>query len=116
GKTVQHVLNGIVGSESRGDIEITIVVARGQVTIRIRDPKVHDHDVNPDTLFDVFSDGLDHTATKYGAVGISLALGLKFAQFIGGGISVENDVENHRVFVIAIPAAPALAGTTMAAA
>jgi signal transduction histidine kinase len=114
-KAIQHILFGIAATPGGGEIHMTILVAQDQVKIRLRDPQIHDNDVAPDALFDVFSDGSDDSATKYGGVGISLALGLKFAQFISGGISVESDIENHRVFVISVPTAQAPARAMAAA-
>jgi hypothetical protein len=48
-------------------------------------------------------------------VGISLALGLKFTQFIGGGIAVETDLQHHRNFVITVPAGIPATGAMAAA-
>ncbi len=72
---------------SPGEIHMSVAVEEGQVLIRMRDPKVQTDEIDAVSLFDVFSDGSDDSATKYGGVGISLALGLKFAQFIGGNRS-----------------------------
>jgi len=115
GKAIQHTVFGIAAGGTEGEIHMTVIVARGQIRVRIRDPRIQADEVDPAALFDVFSDGSDDSATKYGGVGISLALGLKFAQFIGGNISVENDLGNHRVFVMTIPAGVATAGAMAAA-
>jgi len=114
-KAIQHIVFGIAAGGTEGEIHMTVIVARGQIRIRIRDPKIQTDEVNPAALFDVFSDGSDDSATKYGGVGISLALGLKFAQFIGGNVSVENDLGTRRVFVMTIPAGVATAGAMAAA-
>jgi K+-sensing histidine kinase KdpD len=92
-----------------------VMADQGRVRVRVRDPKAQTEDVDSQALFDVFSDGSDDSATKYGGVGISLALGLKFTQFIGGNISVETDREHHRVFLITVPAEIPVAGAMAAA-
>ena len=115
GKAVQHVAFGIAADNSPGEIHLGVAVENGQLRIRVRDPKIQTDQIDAESLFDVFSDGSDDSATKYGGVGISLALGLKFVQFIGGSISVEADRENHRIFVITVPAGIAASGTMAAA-
>jgi signal transduction histidine kinase len=115
GKAVQHIVLGIAADGSAGEIQVSVIADQGAVRIRVRDPKVQMDDVDPEALFDVFSDSSDDSATKYGGVGISLALGLKFTQFIGGGITVETDSQQHRVFVVTVPASVPVAGAMAAA-
>ena len=115
GKAVQHIIFGIAADDTPGEIQMSVTADQSRVRVRVRDPKAQTEDVGPRALFDVFSDGSDDSATKYGGVGISLALGLKFVQFIGGNISVETDREHHRVFLITVPAEIPVAGAMAAA-
>jgi signal transduction histidine kinase len=115
GKAVQHIVFGIAADGTPGEIHMAVRADHERVRIWVRDPNLQDQHVDPQALFDVFSDGSDDSATKYGGVGISLALGLKFAQFIGGNISVETDREHHRVFAITVPAEIPAAGAMAAA-
>ena len=115
GKAVQHVVFGIAADGTPGEIHMAVRADHERVRIWVRDPNIHDEQVDPKALFDVFSDGSDDSATKYGGVGISLALGLKFVQFIGGNISVETDLEHHRVFAITVPAEIPASGAMAAA-
>jgi signal transduction histidine kinase len=115
GKAVQHIVFGIAADGTPGEIQMSVTATENRVRVRVRDPNVQTEDVDPQALFDVFSDGSDDSATKYGGVGISLALGQKFAQFIGGNISVENDLEHHRIFAITVPAEIPAAGAMAAA-
>lgn len=115
GKAVQHIVFGIAADGGAGEIHMGVQTMGGRMRIRVRGPKIQDSDLDSESLFDIFSDGSDDSATKYGGVGISLALGLKFAQFIGGSISVEADREGHRVFVITVPVGLAASGAMVAA-
>ena len=115
GKAVQHIVFGIAADDTPGEIKMSVTADQNQVRVRVRDPKAQAEDVDSQALFDVFSDGSDDSGTKYGGVGISLALGLKFVQFIGGNISVETDLEHHRIFVITVPADIPAAGAMAAA-
>jgi signal transduction histidine kinase len=115
GKAVQHIVFGIAADDKPGEIQMSVTANQSRVRVRVRDPKAQTEDGDSRVLFDVFSDGSDDSATKYCGVGISLALGLKFVQFIGGNISVETDLEHHRVFVITVPAEIPVAGAMAAA-
>lgn len=115
GKAVQHIVFGIAADGVPGEIHMSVAADQDRVRISVRDPHIQTEDVDPQALFDVFTDGSDDSATKYGGVGISLALGQKFAQFIGGNISVENDLEHHRIFTITVPAEIPAAGAMAAA-
>jgi len=115
GKAVQHIVFGIAADDTPGEIQMSVTADQSRVRVRVRDPKAQTEDVDSRALFDLFSDGSDDSATKYGGVGISLALGLKFVQFIGGNISVETDLEHHRIFVITVPADVPVAGAMAAA-
>ena len=115
GKAVQHIVFGIAADDTPGEIKMSVTADQNRVRVRVRDPKAQAEDVDSQALFDVFSDGSDDSGTKYGGVGISLALGLKFVQFIGGNISVETDLEHHRIFVITVPADIPAAGAMAAA-
>ena len=115
GKAAQHIVFGIAADGTPGEIRMRVSADQNRVRMFVRDPNARTEDINPQALFDVFSDGSDDSATKYGGVGISLALGLKFIQFIGGNISVENDLEHHRVFAITVPAEIPAAGAMAAA-
>jgi signal transduction histidine kinase len=94
----------------------------GNIVVRVTDPKIQSDEVQPMGLFDVFSNGLDASATKYGGVGISFALALKFARLIGGNISVIRDVKGRRNFSLTFPieaqrrAAPGRAGSGLGGA
>jgi signal transduction histidine kinase len=78
--------------------------SRELVVIRIIDQELEGDIIEPEALFDVFSDDSGATSSKYGGVGISLALSLKFAQLMGGNIVVEKPRNGRRMFAMTIPA------------
>jgi signal transduction histidine kinase len=112
-KSVQHLIYGIATETAGGPIALQVEKAsHGPIVIRITDPELRNERVATDALFDVFSDDSDASATKYGGVGIALALSLKFVQLIAGKIVVDTDRNGRRVFTMTIPieaAAEALA-------
>ena len=115
-KSVQHLVYGVATGNTGGSIVVDIHKTGSQpIVIRITDPEIRDGAVAPEALFDVFSDDSDASATKYGGVGIALALSLKFAQLIEGNITVETDRNRRRVFIMTMPAEEAVAEAMAAA-
>src|SRR5579871_4711265 len=115
-KSVQHLVYGIATGNTGGPIVMNIHKAASQpIAIRITDPEIRDSATDTEALFDVFSDDSDATATKYGGVGIALALSLKFAQLIEGNIAVETDRDSRRVFIMTMPTEEAVAEAMAAA-
>jgi K+-sensing histidine kinase KdpD len=115
-KSVQHLIYGVATGNTGGTIVMQIRKAASQpIVFRITDPEIRDGAIASDALFDVFSDDSDASATKYGGVGIALALSLKFAQLIEGNIAVTGDRNGRRVFVMTMPAEEAVAETMAAA-
>jgi len=102
-KSVQHLIYGVSTGNKGGAIVMQIHKDWETIVIRITDPEIRDNAIPPEALFDVFSDDSDASTTKYGGVGIALALSLKFAQLIGGNIAVEIDSREHRVFTMTMP-------------
>ena len=104
GKAVQHIANGIVTEGAPGPIGLQAAIEKeGKIVVRVTDPKIRPDEVRSNGLFDVFSNELDTSPTKYGSVGISFALALKFARLIGGDIAVETDVKGRRTFALTFP-------------
>jgi signal transduction histidine kinase len=102
-KAIHHLISGIVADGAGGAVRIQARENQGNIAVRITDPKIRDDEAQSVSLFDVFSNDSDASATKYGSVGIAFALSLKFAHFVGGEIIVEKDIEGRRVFALTIP-------------
>jgi len=115
-KSVQHLIYGITTGNTGGPILMQILKPASQpIVIRVTDPEIRDGTIASEALFDVFSDDSDASATKYGGVGIALALSLKFAQLVEGNIAVEGDGHGRRVFIMTMPAEEAVAEAMAAA-
>jgi len=104
-KAVDHLICGVAAiGETGRSIKMEAEASRELVVIRIIDQELDGEIIEPEALFDVFSDDSGATSSKYGGVGISLALSLKFAQLMGGNIVVEKPGNGRRMFTMTIPA------------
>jgi signal transduction histidine kinase len=102
-KALLHLIYGMADDQYAGEVHLTASVSGDGVTLRVLDPKGGTVPGATENLFDIFSDGSDASATKYGNVGIAFALSLKFAQLIGGAITVNAGREGGREFAMTIP-------------
>ena len=104
-KAVDHLICGAAAIGGTGrSIKMEAQASRELVVIRIIDLELDGDIIEAEALFDVFSDDSGATSSKYGGVGISLALSLKFAQLMGGNIVVEKPANGQRMFAMTIPA------------
>ena len=100
-RALQHLISG---AHSRGGtVVVGASVENGHVEIKVRDSVVRSTPKNQNAVFELFSDEFDDSTTKYGGAGTSLALSRKFAQFIGGDITVEFDSKGYRLFKLIVP-------------
>jgi signal transduction histidine kinase len=106
GKSIGHVVAGIASAGTGGEIGVAVRYRDDRnLQVDIIDPAAHAN-ANVSNIFDMFADASDSSSTKYGGVGISLALGQKFAELCGGGVTA-SDESGKRVFTMTIPAAAA---------
>ncbi len=115
-KAIGHLVAGVATAPAGGRVPLSAeLTAGGHLSVRVTDLASRGKGAVADTLFDIFADESDASATKYGGAGISLALSLKFAQLVGGHISTEIDRDGCRVFVMMVPVAGELPSRLKAA-
>ena len=103
-KAISHLVEGVATAPAGGTVPVSAeLVADSALVVRVTDLASRGKAAAAETLFDIFADESDASSTKYGGAGISLALGLKFAQLIGGQIVTEADSDGCRVFVMTLP-------------
>ncbi|RZJ00081.1 MAG: HAMP domain-containing histidine kinase [Brevundimonas sp.] len=106
GKAISHLVSGVTIEGTGGIIKVGVLHSPNDtLSIEIVDPTPNQAPVDTDSLFDVFADSSDASATKYGGAGISLALSLKFARLLGGEITALTRQDGLRVFTLTIPVA-----------
>jgi signal transduction histidine kinase len=103
-KAVKHILIGAATSPEGGSLELTASRRDDDHwVVEITDPKGARDGRSIESIFDIFTDDRDVSATKYGGAGIGLALGQKFVGLLGGEIGVSHHSSGARRFTITLP-------------
>lgn len=103
-KALKHILLGAATSPEGGALELTAARQDDERwTIEITDPAGARDGRSIESIFDIFTDDRDVSATKYGGAGIGLALGQKFFGLLGGDIAVSHHSGGARRFTITLP-------------
>jgi signal transduction histidine kinase len=103
-KAIKHILIGAATNPEGGSLKLRAGRTDDHHWIvEITDPKGARDGRSIDSIFDIFTDDRDVSATKYGGAGIGLALGQKFFGLIGGEIAVTHHPSGARRFTITLP-------------
>ena len=103
-KAVKHILIGTATASEGGSLELAVAPRDGERwAVQITDPEGARDGRSIESIFDIFTDDRDVSATKYGGAGIGLALGQKFIGLVGGEVGVEHLPSGARRFTIILP-------------
>ncbi|MGZ8408798.1 MAG: sensor histidine kinase [Hyphomicrobium sp.] len=101
-RSLSHLVAGVTPANGCGEATLKIEHSEAGLTIHILEPIDQSGllDVN---MFDAFADSSDASSTKYGGAGMSLALAMKFAKLLGGTITVKDEADRRRAFILTVP-------------
>jgi DNA-binding response OmpR family regulator len=102
-----NLLNNATKFTHEGKISLDVTKARSQgenwVYFKITDTGIGMTLDQMSKLFQNFSQADSSTTRKYGGTGLGLAISKKFAQLMGGDISVQSKIDKGSAFTIKIP-------------
>ena len=106
-KKLKHVVQNIIGNAVKftesGKIIISATQKNDFVSIEVLDTGIGIHKDNIPHIFDEFSQADSGTSRKYGGTGLGLTIAKKYAELLGGSISVVSEVGTGSRFSILIP-------------
>lgn len=103
----RHILENLAGNAvkftEKGKVEL-FVDQQGQVIeIRVKDTGIGIDENYLPFIFDEFRQADGSTSRKFGGTGLGLAIAKKYANLLGGTITVESVVDQGSEFILALP-------------
>lgn len=106
----RHILQNIVANAIKftevGEVIVTADSDGKFIKIDVRDTGIGIGGDFLSTIFEEFRQADNSNARKYGGTGLGLSIAKKYAEFIGGNISVASEKGNGSVFTITLPLEP----------
>lgn len=103
----RHILQNLVGNAVKfteaGYVEISIHQKLESIQINIKDTGIGISKDLQTIIFDEFRQADSSTSRKYGGTGLGLSIAKKYAQILGGNISVESSLGTGSLFTFSLP-------------
>ena len=103
----QHILQNLISNAvkftERGTVEIKTVQTNNQIIISVTDSGIGISAEHLPHIFDEFRQADGSTSRKYGGTGLGLAIAKKYANLLGGNISVTSILEKGSTFTLTLP-------------
>ena len=108
----RHILQNIVANAIKftevGEVVVTADSDSQFIKIEVRDTGIGIGEEFLTTIFEEFRQADNSNARKYGGTGLGLSIAKKYAEFVGGNISVSSEKGKGSVFTITLPLEPGL--------
>jgi CheY-like chemotaxis protein/anti-sigma regulatory factor (Ser/Thr protein kinase) len=106
---LRHILQNLIGNAvkftEQGQVKIVARHANDEFYIDIIDTGIGIADDQLPHIFDEFRQADGSTSRKYGGTGLGLAIAKKYAQLLGGGITVDSTPGKGSAFTLRLPLA-----------
>jgi signal transduction histidine kinase/DNA-binding response OmpR family regulator len=111
-KKLHHILQNIIGNAvkftEQGQVTVAAEVQGAELVIAVSDTGIGIAAEQIPRIFDEFRQADDGTARKYGGTGLGLAIAKKYAQLLGGIITVQSTLGQGSTFTLRLPLALAV--------
>ncbi len=103
----KHILQNLIANAVKfteiGKVEITIVQHEESIEINVTDTGIGISGEHLVRVFDEFRQADSSTSRRYGGTGLGLAIAKKYANLLGGDISVQSTLEKGSTFTLVLP-------------
>ncbi len=100
---MQNLMSNAVKFTDKGEIEITGQTTPESLIISVRDTGIGIDKEHIPFIFDEFHQADSSNTKRYGGSGLGLAIAKKYANLIGGDISVKSIIGEGSIFTVIIP-------------
>jgi len=103
----RHILQNLVANAVKftevGKVEITVKPQKNTVRFIVSDTGIGISEENINHIFEEFRQADGSTSRRFGGTGLGLAIAKKYANLLGGNISVESEIDKGSVFTLTLP-------------
>ncbi|MEI7848254.1 MAG: response regulator [Chloroflexota bacterium] len=103
----RHILQNLVSNAVKftevGRVEILVRQAGAAIQIVVSDTGIGISKEDLEHIFDEFRQADSSTSRRFGGTGLGLAIAKKYAQLLGGNVSVESSPGHGSVFTLSLP-------------
>ncbi|MEO1816006.1 MAG: response regulator [Acetobacterium sp.] len=103
----RHILENLAGNAvkftEKGQVELSVGQSGENIEIRVKDTGIGIEANYLPFIFDEFRQGDGSTSRKFGGTGLGLAIAKKFANLLGGTISVKSVANAGSEFILSLP-------------
>lgn len=104
---VRHIFQNLIDNgvkfTEQGEVNVHVQKMIDEVSIIVKDTGIGIEEQNIPFIFDEFRQADESTSRKYGGTGLGLSIVKKYAELIGGKISVESTPEHGSTFTLTLP-------------
>lgn len=103
----RHILQNLIGNAVKfteeGRVEIEVIAREAQLDIVVRDTGIGIMEAHQEHIFDEFRQADGSTSRRFGGTGLGLAIAKKYANLLGGTITVKSDSGKGSEFTLSLP-------------
>lgn len=103
----RHILENLAGNAVKfteeGQVELSVGQDGENIEIRVKDTGIGIDENYLPFIFDEFRQADGSTSRKFGGTGLGLAIAKKYANLLGGTVSVKSVVNEGSEFILALP-------------
>ncbi len=100
---LQNLLSNAVKFTEKGKVEVKARLIDSQLVISVADTGIGISESHLPHIFDEFRQADSSTSRRYGGTGLGLAIAKKYANLIGGSISVKSELGKGSEFILKLP-------------
>lgn len=104
---IRHIFQNLIGNAvkftNKGKVEIQVLQKENELSISVKDSGIGISEESQKHIFDEFRQADGGTSRKFGGSGLGLAIAKKYAELLGGTITVNSQLEQGSEFILSLP-------------
>jgi PAS domain S-box-containing protein len=108
-QTVTNLVGNAIKFTDEGEVSVVMSLTSGaqpQLSIAVKDSGIGMPAEKLDTIFDPFTQADTSVTRQFGGTGLGLAISRRFAQALGGDISVHSELGKGSIFTVTVDVGP----------